>query len=276
MAKAKKPGTALVNWDEEMAKQAVAAKTMEDSTATGQFFSVRAGQLSFNGAPVPGNRMGVVILDAVMENVFYEGEFNPDQPTSPTCYAFGRSLEELAPHEQVDDKQSDKCQGCPMNEFGTADKGRGKACRNTRRLALLPAGTFKPNGDFELIADPKHYETAQAAFLKLPVTSVRGYSGFVKSASVVMHRPPHGIATCITVQPDPKNQVAVTFEPLEKMPNAVMAAIMKRHDEMRELIAFPYQKVSTDDKTVANTKAGRGTRVQKNVRPAVKRGPKKF
>ena len=145
MAGKKKPGTALATWDEQLAQQAEVAAGMEKNVAGGQFFSLRSATLSFNDAPITGNRMAVIILDGIMENVYYEGEFNADQANSPSCFAFGRDESTIAPHESVvaaGQAQHEQCQGCPHNEWGTADRGRGKACRNTRRLGLISAGNL--------------------------------------------------------------------------------------------------------------------------------------
>ena len=138
-------GTALVKWEEELAKQAEVAAGMEANVGGGQFFSMQGGQLKFNDNPVPGNQMAVIILDHILENVFYDGDFDPNNPQPPTCFAFGRSDDDMAPHETVvaeGQAQNETCNGCPFNQWGSADKGRGKACRNTRRLAMIPAGTL--------------------------------------------------------------------------------------------------------------------------------------
>lgn len=239
----RKKTTAIAAWDEELAKQAELAAGMEANTGGGQFFSTRGGQLSWQDAPLPGNEMAVVILDTVFENVYYEGRYDPDTPSAPTCFAFGRDEAELAPHDVVvkaDQAQHDNCADCPMNEWGTAETGRGKACRNTRRLAMIPAGTFDRNGDLELFDDPDHFATTTMGFMKLPVTSVKGYANFVKQVAGALKRPPFGIITRVAVVPDAKTQFKVTFEALGKVDDALMASIMARREEAMSVIEFPY------------------------------------
>lgn len=240
----KAPGTSVVKWDEELAKQAEVAAGMENSTASGAFFSLKGGILAFNDAPVPNNQMGVIILDSILENVFYEGKYDPENPSGPSCFAFGRDDKTLQPHEVVKKAGSDmhpQCSGCALNEWGSAETGRGKACRNSRRLALIPAGNFNASGKFELNDDPEHYATAAMAFLKLPVTSVKGYAAFVKQVAGALKRPPHGIITKVSVRPDPSSQFKVVFEPISQVPNELMGAIMQRHKEAMSVIEFPYQ-----------------------------------
>lgn len=245
MAARKKPSTAVAKWDEELARQAEVAAKQEESTASGQFFSLRGGVLTFNDAPLPNNEVAVVILDHLLENVYYEGAYDPDDPSGPTCFAFGRSDDEMTPHQKVidaDQFQADACKDCPNNEWGSAETGRGKACRNTRRLALIPAGNFNSKtGEFEEFDDPEHYESAAIAFMKLPVTSVKGYAAFVKQIASALKRPPHGVFTKIKVVPDASTQFKVTFEALGQVPNELLGAIMPRHEEAQGVIEFPYE-----------------------------------
>jgi hypothetical protein len=234
--------TALVNWEDELAKQAEIAATMEANAGGGQFFSMKGGQLSFNDSPMPGNQMATVILDSIFENVYYEGRYDPENPAPPTCFAFGRD-ENMSPHEVVvkaGQAQHSTCKGCPMNEWGSSEVGRGKACRNTRRLALIPAGTFDSHNRFQAINDPDHFSSAAIAYMKLPVTSVKSYASFVKQLAGALRRPPHGVFTRVRVEPDPKTQFRVIFEPLAQIPNEILPIIMKRHEEAKSLIEFPY------------------------------------
>jgi hypothetical protein len=227
-----------------MARQADVAAGMEANTGGGSFFSVAAGVLSFDGAPIPGNQMAVVILDHIHENVFYEGIYDAGNPRPPTCFAFARDGSELAPHETVVEAgqaQHETCKGCSQNEWGTAERGRGKACRNTRRLAMIPAGTIDVNsGRFTPFTDPDHFETATVGIMKIPVTSVNGFGTYVKQVSGAVRRPPHGVFTRVRVVPDPKTQVRVLFEPLDNAPAGIIPILMKRHAETRETIMFPY------------------------------------
>src|SRR3989304_573996 len=115
MAKQKENKNLPVKWDEEMARQAQVAADMENSVATGQFFSTQGGTLSWNGMPMPNNMMAVIILDSILENVYYTGNYDPENPQGPTCFAFGRDDASLAPHKVVVENktaQSDVCHDC--------------------------------------------------------------------------------------------------------------------------------------------------------------------
>lgn len=241
----KSSSTAMVNWDEKLAQDAEIAAGVEAGTGGGQFFSTQGGQLSWQDAPLPNNEMVVVVLDSIFDNVFYLDSYDPDNPSSPTCFALGRSEEDMAPHadviEQGTHQSTTTCDECEHNEWGTADVGRGKACRNTRRLALIPAGTIDRDGDIELYEDPAHFSAAQIGYLRLPVTSVKAYANYVKQVAGVMKRPPYGIATKVSLVPDAKTQFKVVFEPLDKLDNELMGAVSERNEEAKSLIDFPYQ-----------------------------------
>ena len=252
---------AVANWDEELAKQAAAAAQTEASTATGNFFSLKGGILAWNDSPMKNNEMAVIILDSVLENVYYGSDYDPDEPKGPLCFAFGREEKDMTPHADVVEagtEQNETCHNCPMNEFGTADKGKGKACRNVRRMGLIPAGTFAKDGSFEPEEDEDAYRDAQLGFLKLPVTSVKGYAAYVKTLAASLKRPPLGVFTKISVVPDAKSQFRVTFEALGNVPNELMAVIMARKPEAVSTIDSPYKVGEVEEKPVRGPVSRKG------------------
>ena len=151
MAVKKPTSTAVVDWEAELAAQAKIAAAAQRATGGGKFFSMKAGQLSFDGVPLPGNQMAVIIIANTIENSYYDTPYDPDTPASPKCFAFATSEDELTPHEAVDndpyfERQHDSCTGCPQNAWGSARTGKGKACSNVRGLAAElgrpPHGVF--------------------------------------------------------------------------------------------------------------------------------------
>ena len=249
----KAPGTAVIKWADQLAAEATIAAKSEAATATGSFFSTKSGVLSFGGNPVPGNAMAVVILDTINENTLYEGKFNPNEMAPPTCFAFGRGDDEMAPHEvsvKAGSAQSDDCASCAYNEWGSADTGRGKACSNKRRLAMLPAGTID-NGRIKLFTRASDFETGSIGFLKLPVTSVKGYASFVKQVAAGLHRPPHGIFAKVSVVSDASSQFKVAFEVIGEIDDEFMGAIMQRREEAQAGIMSPYSAPGAEEKAPA-------------------------
>lgn len=251
----------LINWDEELAKFAEKAAATEKNVGGGnKFFSTQSGILSFDDSPIPGNEMVVIILDHVLENVYYEEAFDPDEPAPPTCFAFGYDEDEIGPHESVveagQNQSKDGCASCEHNQWESADKGRGKACRNIRRLALIRAGSIdKKSGEVELFEEPESFST-DIAFLKIPPTSITGYSGYVNQLKNGFGRPPFAVYTRIYIEPDPKTQFKIKFEALEKVDFSLLDAIKKKVDEAESIIQSPYSlEIREDPKPKSKAKA---------------------
>lgn len=258
-------GTNLVNYDEAYAK--LAQQQADEEQTGGQFITTKGGVLSFNEEELPGNQMCVIVLDAVRENTYYSEKYDADNVVPPKCYAFGRGNEELAPHESMAkhldyfEPQAEECSTCPFNEFGSADTGRGKACQQRRRLALIPAGFYskKPKSrdfDLELFTDAKHFQTADMAFLKIPVTSTKRWSQYVTQLSAQFHRPSFGVITRIWLENDAKHQFHVHFEMIEELPNELTPIIFARNEEAKKAIITPYAPPA-QNVTQEKTKTGK-------------------
>ncbi len=233
----------IVNYDELYARRAQAA-TQGEQLRQGTFLSTRGGTLQLGEEVMPGNQVCVVILDWVRENTLYAERFNPDSPMPPICYAFARGPaeeEEMAPHPSMQadlsyfQPQSDSCKTCEHNKWGSAEKGRGKACQNRRRLTMIPAGIFQSKRgsrdfDLDIFDDPKHFETADPAFMKLPVTSVENWGKYVNQIGQMLNRSPDGVITRIFLEPHTKYQYTVNFELVEKVPDELAQIIIRRAD----------------------------------------------
>ena len=256
---AKKQTTAVANYDEELAALAGKAATMTDTGGGGRFFSTQAGVLAFDGQPLPGNQMCIIVGAWCRENVFYEGAYDPENRAPPTCFAFGKDdkdLDEMGPPEEVDkheefEKQSDLCADCPQNEWGSSPRGKGKACQNRRRLACLTAGLYKPQGrnqfELELIDDPEHFATTEEAFLKLPVMSGKGFDAYVREIAEQFDKPLFAVYTRVYLVPDQKSQFKVEFELIEPVDNALIPALLDRYKKLNANIDFPYIPFKDDE-----------------------------
>ena len=63
------------------------------------------------------------------------------------------------------------CATCALNQYGSVEKGKGKACKNMRNLYILRSGEYMP------------------MLLSLPPTSLRPYSDFVSTIFAARRRP---------------------------------------------------------------------------------------
>lgn len=282
----KKPatGTDMVQWDEELAKYAAESVASEANSSSGlKSFSTQAGVLSFDDSPMPNNQMAVIVLDHILENTFYLEPFDSDNPTPPDAYALGRddktirwsddSIAELPDGEKI---AGELCKDSSINQFGSAETGRGKACRNIRRLLVIPAGTFNKQGQFTLIEDEDHYSEAAPAFLKVSPTSTPNWSLYVKQLAGSLNKPPFAVATLIKIVPDKKTQFKITFEALEEMPMELMEVLVRRHKEASELIMQPYNMEKDEDGEEAPARRKPAAKKTAKKNAPTKRGGKKY
>lgn len=242
-APAKKPGTALVAWEEEM--RARAQKTAKAETVTGGFkkLSTAGGILKVDDEAIEGNELRVVIIGYVHENQYYDKPYDPRNPTVPVCYAFSEPDSEtpeddMAPHEEAEDKQGDeegKCAGCWANKMGSADVGRGKACKNIRRLAVVTEDALESG---QALID------AEVRMLNVPVMSVRNWAKFANHINDDMGRPPEAVVCMVGVEPDPKSQFQVTFrfEELINFDQELWDAMNKKRAEVNKALIEAYPK----------------------------------
>lgn len=247
-------GNELVSFEQRFM---VPSENKTDWATPRSAFSTRGGVLKYgtgdSAEEMPGNQCAAIILDGIYENAFYAEKFDSDNPVPPSCYAMGRKLKEMQPHPAMEDfpeyfkPEHGDCHTCPQNKFGTADTGRGKACKNGVRLLVIPAGIYTPErkGSKDLVldmfTDPKDYETADMVTLKVPPTSQKFWSKYVQQVRGT-HRVDHyAVVTRIFLEHDDKDQYHVCFEMLERLPDELAPVIIRRHQEAQDSIIQPYQ-----------------------------------
>lgn len=256
-AAAKGKSTAITKWDARLAEIAASATKTEASVGSGNFITTKSGVMTYQQAEIPGNSLECVIVDHILENAYYEGEFDPDNPTAPVCFAFGREEEGMKPHPASHDPQHETCEGCPQNEFGTADRGKGKACKNTRRLALIP------------VSDLENVKGSEVAYTKPPVTSVKGWAGYVRQCESTFKKPPLAFVTEIKLVPDPKNQFKMTFTMKDELEGEVIGELLDKREQVMKEIEFPYSYTPPVEKPVRQAR-GKVTSAKAAARPAGK------
>lgn len=236
MAKAKKTGTAVAQWDAELAAAAEQQGDARTSGSGGSFIGTRGAVFAVGGEEV-GQDMNVVVLDYVDENQYYDPEvpYDPEQPAPPICFAFAREEGELAPHEAAPDKQNETCTGCEQNAFGSAGKGRrGKACKNVMRLAVIAEGSLEDG-----------IEEAEVMYLKVSTTNVKNFAKVVEQSKDVnfgKKRPLWAFVTEMHIKPHRDNQIELTFKRGADVNNGEhLAALKNKQEVQKEKTMFPYQ-----------------------------------
>lgn len=241
-------GKSVAKWDEILAEHATAAAAVETPTTTN--ISVRGGYMTLNGVEVKNSELDVIIVAATFENQYYDPAFpfDPDNLRNPICFAMSVTGEDMAPDSKSTGKQADACDGCPQMAWKSDPiRKKGKACKEKRKLALLPAGQ---------LTDAAAIKKAELAILAIPVTSVKNWANYVNSLRDDHQRPPFAMLTTIRSRPHPRYQLEVTFELKGFVSEDMLGAVMDRIGPAQTLMMTPYEGQPEDPtKSKAENKA---------------------
>jgi len=78
-----------------------------------------------------------VIVDHFPTNAYFEGKFDGEK-NAPLCSSIGGKYGTDQNGREI------PCNSCPLNEFGSGEDGRGKACKNQHHIYLLREGESFP------------------------------------------------------------------------------------------------------------------------------------
>ena len=225
MATAKKTGTAvavkksanIVSIQDQLRAQAAA---VSEKTAPASGSAIRITQdkqfILPDGTKTPGP-LELVIVDFTSKNSFYEGSYDPKNITPPACFAIGTNPLKLVPSANAPLSQSTDCTSCPNNQFGSA--GAGKACKNSRVLAVLPPDATADTPLWTLTTSP---------------TANKGFDAYVKSVANVFQMPPVGVVTTVSLD---ENQTYATLTFGNAQPNENVGEHFARQNEAKEMLA---------------------------------------
>jgi len=172
-----------------MALIAQAAQTQGDAEVSSiPFLSVKGKKFTL-GEEKLGNILNVVILADVFDHAYYDRPYDPDTISPPACFAINTVNSNLAPDASAPVPQSDSCSTCPMNEFGSSSNGKGKACRNGRRLLIAATTNGVPDLD-------------NLAIINLAPTSLKGYARYAKGLATVKKLPIWTVVTTLSFDDD--------------------------------------------------------------------------
>jgi hypothetical protein len=160
----------------------------------------------------------LVVVDFVSVNKYYEGPYNKDEVVPPNCFAISPDPKQMVPSANSPDKQHDTCAGCPRNEYGSAPQGAGKACKNTRLLAVLP-----PDAD----------EDTELWTLSVSPTALKSFDNFVAGVNRAFQLPPVGVIVTVRFS-DAHDYPSLEFT--DPQPNENVAVHFARQSEARELL----------------------------------------
>lgn len=210
----------------------IAAKLAAQNAVRGQlaggaaYISFKSGHLTIDGSPVPSGEVDVIPLAIAFERTKYLGEYDADKPQSPICFTFNGQF----PHEEAAEPQNPTCKGCPHDAWGSGPRGKGKACRESARLAVIAADS-----------DPA---TASIYTAKVPISSISTVKDLLAYATS------HGkltgqLVTRLTCKPDPKSIFKVSLTPLREV-TAPLEELMPRILAAEETVNAPYRQMDEE------------------------------
>lgn len=148
-----------------------------------------AGFITEDNGPIRPIMTGVIV-GFTSYNSLFGTQYTPGKFDAPTCYAINPIPEKLKPADNAQKPEAATCAVCPKNAFKSAANGRGKACRNARRLAVLLTDGKEPLDKAELMT------------LAVPPTSLKAFDKYVSSLAVKHGCMPLAVLTEFALDPN--------------------------------------------------------------------------
>lgn len=226
-----------VSWQDQM--KADAKSMLESERPALSIMSLKSGVMAIGGEAVPGNEMDCIIVAAATEMAWYKDRYDPDVKSNPTCYAIGEGkAEDLVPYDDSVEKQAEACSACEKFEWGSdPNGGRGKACKERRRLAFIPADG-----------------TAEMCLLSIPPTSLKNWSNHVRTIVATTGMSPAGVITKVKVVPSAKNQFEVKFSVVGNVPEHALPTVVAKKADALETLLAPYPPIEVEEKPAKKRK----------------------
>ena len=119
------------------------------------------------------DNMNIVVVNAApISRTYYEGNYDPQNPTPPKCWS--ADTQTPAPEVAPENRQSKRCMDCPQNIKGSG-QGESRACRFAQRLAVALEGDLNKVYQLQLPATSIFGETKEG---KMPM---QGYARFLQA-----------------------------------------------------------------------------------------------
>ena len=236
LGKPERPKMEVRSYDEEfLALAAKQAQAESKSLGGGNRISTKGGHFSINGVMIKGIAFRAVVVDTTFFNAWFPKPYQQDAIVSPSCYAFSADGEGMEPHKEADEPQHTECDGCPCAVFGTSNTGKGKACKNMRRLGLILEEDLETD-------NPDIYT------LDVAVTGVKGWASYVQQVTASVHRPTCGVLTELSIAQAPgKTYAVVSFGYERALEAEELEAVLPRREEAYALLTRPYPKPEAEE-----------------------------
>lgn len=211
----------VVSIQEALKAQAVALAG-RTAPVTGNQIRLSPGKFTLpDGTSTPGP-LELVVVDFVSKNTYYPEGFDPKNIVPPTCFAIGTDIKSMvpSPNSPINQNQGSDCASCPQNQWESDPKGgRGKACKNSRLMAVLPPDATDETPMWLLATSP---------------TGVKSYDAFVASVATMYEMPPVGAVVTVSLNPNETYAQLVFTDPV---PNSNVGTHFARQGEAQKMLA---------------------------------------
>lgn len=233
-ARKSKKSTALVTLESIQSTLAedAAADTSKIILGEGNKISIKGKKFKYRDTDL-GNPLNLIIIDSVIERSYYDRKYDADNTCPPACFALADSEhDDLSPSINSPDAQSENCNECPHDEYGTALVGKGKRCRTHIRL-LCVDGAYDTYSVDDL-------DELEYAILSVPATSLNAWKGYVNKLGKHKSMPTYAVVTEVSFDPE-SDYGKLEFNLVETVqdPNLIMA-IREKRNELYDTLRYEY------------------------------------
>lgn len=200
-----------------------AMQQAESETDTVPFISLKGKKFTIGDEKL-GTTLDVVILASVADNAWYDRKYDPSsgEVSPPACFSIGGK----EPHSDSPKPQHDDCASCPKNQYESAENGKGKACRNGRRLLVASVKDGKVN-------------LANLAIINVAPTTLKAISKYIKSVNIIKGLPCWAVVTRVSFDEDVAWPL-LTFTLLDVLDAQYLGDIARSLVSYEELVSVPY------------------------------------
>lgn len=201
-----------------------------------QFSVVKDGDRSIiedprTGDPASSIQVAILRVNPGLSKAYYARGFEEGVEAKPDCF----SNDGVKPDANAPEPQAKSCANCPFNAFGSATTGKGKACRDTKRMAIATVDNLE-----------------EPMMLRVPATSLKNlalYGKLLTDKGVATHF----VATRIGFDPQSTHQV-LTFRPTGFLDEATVLAIEGMQNDESILQITGERVTATPEAPVARPK----------------------
>jgi hypothetical protein len=237
VATRKTAGKDMVNVDAALKAEAAAiANTIGQPSSnvirtTDKVFKLPDGQIIQNS-------LDVVIVDYTSKNLFYAKKYNPKNPEGPVCWSINKEIGAMKPSPTSPSIQcKTTCEACVLNEWGS--DGEGKACKNTRALAVL----LPTVGDGETLYT-----------INVSPTGIKAFDGYINSINKLYEVVPIQMVTEIVFHPE-KDWAFLLFQ--DPRPNEHYAKHFAFREQAKQMLEVEPQAGEVTKKAKPKTRGRR-------------------